>query len=62
MNAVLQNYDSEIDLVLAYHRGDARAAIRALLEDRDFLTKEIEIASMAISPGYTRGWKPETLR
>lgn len=58
MNATLPRYDNELEQVLAYHGGDARAAIRALLEDRDFLLREIEIASSATSTGYARGWKP----
>lgn len=42
MNAVAQGneYDDEIELVLAYHKGDVRAAIEALLKDRDFLVKD----------------------
>ncbi|WP_025089582.1 hypothetical protein [Brucella intermedia] len=60
MNAVAQGneYDDEIELVLAYHKGDARAAIESLLKDRDFLVKEIEYASLAMSMGFARGWKP----
>lgn len=60
MNAVAQGneYEDEIELVLAYHKGDVRAAIESLLKDRDFLVKEIEYASLAVSHGYTRGWKP----
>ncbi|QNQ39434.1 hypothetical protein [Brucella intermedia] len=60
MNAVAQGneYDDEIELVLAYHKGDARAAIESLLKDRDFLVKEIECASLAMSMGFARGWKP----
>jgi hypothetical protein len=60
MSAVAQDneYDNEIELVLAHHKGDARAALETLLRDRDFLVKEIAIASMAVSHGYTRGWKP----
>ncbi|GAA5663458.1 hypothetical protein Brsp07_01938 [Brucella sp. NBRC 14130] len=48
MSAVAQEneYDDEIEMVLAYHKGDARAAIEALLKDRDFLVKEVAIASM----------------
>ncbi len=63
MNAVAQGneYDDEIELVLAYHNGDTRAAIKALLEDREFLAQQIAIASMAVSHGYTRGWKPTVL-
>ncbi|WP_273727332.1 CUE domain-containing protein [Brucella gallinifaecis] len=60
MNAVTQEngYDDEIELVLAYHKGDVRAAIESLLKDRDFLIKEIEYASLAMSMGFARGWKP----
>ncbi|MCI1001768.1 hypothetical protein HWD97_16920 [Ochrobactrum sp. C6C9] len=60
MNALAQKegYEDEIDLVLAYYDGDVRAAIEALLKDRDFLVKEIEYASLAMSMGFARGWKP----
>ncbi|WP_433762640.1 hypothetical protein [Brucella anthropi] len=60
MSAVAQEneYEDEIEMVLAYHKGDARAAIEALLKDRDFLVKEIEYASLAMSMGFARGWKP----
>ena len=60
MSAVAQEneYEDEIEMVLAYHKGDVRAAIGALLKDRDFLVKEIEYASLAMSMGFARGWKP----
>ena len=58
MNALAQNYDDEIDMILAYHNGDVRAAIETLLRERDFLCHEIKIASMAMSAGFTRGWRP----
>ncbi|QWK80219.1 hypothetical protein [Ochrobactrum sp. BTU1] len=51
MNGVLENYDAEIDLVLAYHKGDVRGAIESLLKDREYLIKEVEYASLAISYG-----------
>jgi hypothetical protein len=51
-------YDDETELVLAYHKGDVRAAITTLLKDRDFLIKEIEYTSLARSMGFARGWKP----
>lgn len=60
MNALVQNYDDEIEQVLAYYQGDVRAAIEGLLKDRDFLVKEIEYASLAMSFGFARGWKPST--
>lgn len=62
MNALVQNYEDEIEQVLSYHGGDAHAAIEALLKDREFLVREVELARMAISHGYTRGWKPEAVR
>lgn len=60
MNTDVQanEYDNEIDLVLTYHKGDVRAAITTLLKDRDFLIKEIEYASLTMSMGFARGWKP----
>ena len=62
MNALTQDYEDEIDMVLAYHGGDTRAALEAILKDRDFLAREVEIASMAVSYGYTRGWIPGAAR
>ncbi|KAA9370154.1 hypothetical protein [Ochrobactrum quorumnocens] len=58
MNATVESYDDEIEMVLAYHKGDMRAAMEALLKDRDFLIKEIEYACLAMSLGFSRGWKP----
>ena len=60
MNRAVQEneYDDEIEWVLAYHKGDVRAAIATLLKDRDFLIKEIEYASLAMSMGFARSWKP----
>lgn len=58
MNATVESYHDEIEMVLAYHKGDMRAAMEALLKDRDFLIKEIEYASLAMSLGFSRGWKP----
>jgi len=60
MNTLVQSYDDEIEQVLSYYNGDVRAAIEGLLKDRDFLVKEIEYASIAMSFGYSRGWKPST--
>ncbi len=64
MNAVEQEneYDDEIEMVLAYHKDDVRAAIKSLLKDRDFLVKEIEYASLAMSMGFSRGWKPTVIK
>ncbi|MBV2143103.1 hypothetical protein KUG47_06290 [Falsochrobactrum sp. TDYN1] len=62
MNALVQSYDDEIEQVLSYYKGDVRAAIEGLLKDRDFLVKEIEYASLAMSFGYSRGWKPSIIQ
>ncbi len=62
MNAIAESYDDEVEQVLAYYGGDVRAAIEGLLKDRDFLVKEIEYASLAMSLGFVRGWKPTALR
>ncbi len=58
MNAILKQPEDEIDEALAYHQGDARATVAALLAERDFLLREIEYATLAMSYGFSRGWKP----
>lgn len=44
--------------LIAWHDGDAKAAIATLLDDVRALRTELAIASVAISTGYTRGWRP----
>jgi len=51
MNTFVQNYEAEIEMVLAYHKGDVRASIEALLKDRDFLAREIELSRLALTQG-----------
>jgi hypothetical protein len=58
MNAISQQPEDQIDEALAYHQGDVRATIAALLAEREFLLREIEYASLAMSYGFARGWKP----
>lgn len=48
----------EIDAVIEAYGGDARAAVRELLADADFLREQLYTASMLVSKGYARGWKP----
>lgn len=51
----------EVDLadsVLKAYGGDARAAIRELLLDADFLRDQLYTASCIMSAGMSRGWKP----
>jgi len=53
---------SEIDDALAWHDGDARAAIATLLADCAYLRWQLELASRAMSRGFVRGWCPDTAR
>ena len=52
----------EVDLVepvIAACGGDARAAVRELLADADFLRDQLYTASCIMSSGMARGWKPK---
>ncbi|EJT01558.1 hypothetical protein [Rhizobium sp. CCGE 510] len=44
--------------VIAYHGGDARAAVGTLLEDIRHLRRQLALAEGAMSRGITRGWRP----
>lgn len=54
-----QDYENEADQLIAEHGGDAVAAIAKLVEERGFLIKELEYASLAMGFGFARGWKPK---
>lgn len=62
MNEPVLKHDDEIELLIAEHDGDARAAIHTLLKDCAFLIREIEYAVLIAGHGYSRGWKPRTSR
>lgn len=47
-----------VDAVLAWHNGDARAAIFTLLEDCRHLRHQLALTQGAMSRGMTRGWTP----
>lgn len=49
MNRTGENaaYDAEVELILAHHKGDVRAALEALLKDRNFLIREVGYAGLA---------------
>lgn len=51
--------EDDIDSLIAAYDGDAKALIRALLEERKMLIHQIEVAASAMSVGYGRGWKPK---
>lgn len=48
----------EIAAALAFHDGDARAAIGTLLADIRFLKQQLAITKTGMSIGFTRGWEP----
>ncbi|UDF30077.1 UNVERIFIED_ORG: hypothetical protein LHK14_01775 [Roseateles sp. XES5] len=65
----LQEYEAEIDSVdeavraaLAWHDGDAQAAIATLLADCAHLRRQLELTRAAMGRGFTRGWEPAPLR
>ncbi|EJN04179.1 hypothetical protein [Phyllobacterium sp. YR531] len=62
MNETDRSYEDEADQLIAEHEGDANAAIARLIEERSFLTKELEYASLAMGFGFARGWKPKLLK
>ena len=49
----------DIDGLIAAYDGDAKALIAALLDERQLLIQQIELAASDISIGYGRGWKPK---
>lgn len=49
----------DIDGLIAAYNGDAKALIKALLDERQMLIHEIVLAASAMSIGYGRGWKPK---
>ncbi|MCD1267220.1 hypothetical protein [Shinella sumterensis] len=48
-----------IDEALAWHDGDARAAIATLIADCAYLRWQLDIATRATGVGFTRGWRPQ---
>ncbi|PZU23907.1 MAG: dehydrogenase [Shinella sp.] len=50
-----------VEHAIAWHDGDARAAIRTLIEDVATLRRQLALATAAMGYGYTRGWRPAGL-
>ena len=48
----------ELAAAIAWHNGDARAAVRTLLDDCRHLREQLALARLAMSLGFTRGWTP----
>jgi hypothetical protein len=50
------DYYAAVEEAIALCGGDARAAVKALLIANDFLERELELARVAVSSGFSRGW------
>ncbi len=48
----------EVAAAIAWHDGDVRATIRTLLGDCRHMRQQLALADIAVSVGYTRGWRP----
>ncbi|MDX0356749.1 hypothetical protein GOL49_14670 [Sinorhizobium medicae] len=48
----------DVAAALAWHSGDAEATIRTLLADCKHLREQLALAEIAMSLGFTRGWRP----
>ncbi|MGF9694678.1 hypothetical protein AAIH46_17800 [Rhizobium sp. 0TCS1.26] len=56
--AEVEHAENEVGAALAYHGGDARAAVATLLDDCRHLRLQLALAEGATSRGMTRGWRP----
>ena len=52
----------DVEATLAWHGGDARAAIATLLDDCRHLRLQLVLTEAAMSRGFTRGWRPSPER
>lgn len=50
--------EDPVEAALAWHKGDARAAIATLIEDCRHLRHQLALTEGAMSRGMTRGWVP----
>lgn len=50
--------NDEVEAAIAWHDGNARAAVATLIEDCRHLRRQLALASAAMGRGYTRGWTP----
>jgi stage V sporulation protein SpoVS len=56
------DYDAAVHEIIAMCDGDARQAVKVLLIAQDFLERELELARVAVSHGYSRGWHARRAR
>jgi hypothetical protein len=48
--------EADTDATIAAFGGDPREAVKALLVDNAALQRELDLASLMMSYGFTRGW------
>ena len=53
-------YETAVDETIALCGGDARQAVKVLLVANEFLERELELAKVAVSRGYSRGRYAQT--
>lgn len=56
---------AEVDqaqIVLDAFGGNALAALQSVIADAEFLCEQLETASLFLSSGLARGWKPKFAR
>lgn len=51
-----------VEVAIADHHGDARAAVATLVADCQHLREQLALAKFAMSRGLTRGWLPTYAR
>lgn len=51
-----------VEIILAAHHGDAVAALREVIADASFLHEQLRTASLFLSYGAARGWRPKFAR
>lgn len=54
--------ENSVDTVIAQFDGNPSAALCAALDEITLLRREIELARLATSSGFTRGWRPSLER
>lgn len=49
---------NDVDWMIIEHGGDLRATLETALVEVERLRRELELAGLAVSSGFTRGWQP----
>jgi hypothetical protein len=62
MSEAMPEDKQDAETVLAQFDGDAMAALKAAIEDIAHLRRELALASLAMSYGFARGWRPQIVK